>query len=322
MELEIIDIRRFEPEDFSCLLEAEARAWHDELRWDFAASARVITACLRDKRLSGYALVQAGRIRGYCFFFYDGEKGIIGDLYVHPEVAGLGHERKLLEHSLETLQATPGLRRIEAQLPHFPSAELEPCFLARQFQVYLRRFMSTSLESPRWKEQTAATAPASWLREDIEIIPWQKRLNDEAAEMLHRTYKQHVDALINDQYTSTLGTTRLIENIFNNQGCGDFLGQVSRMAIYRPTHQLAGILTVTCVRARTAHIPQVGVSPSYQGMGVGTAMMEAAFADLASEGYDQVTLTVTDSNAGAVRLYERLGFDTFKSFGAFIFPSP
>jgi len=63
----------------------------------------------------------------------------------------------------------------------------------------------------------------------------------------------------------------------------------------------------------------VGVGPSFQGLGVGTALMEAAFRDLAEEGFEQVTLTVTDANAGAVRLYQRLGFETFKTFGAFIF---
>jgi len=156
-------------------------------------------------------------------------------------------------------------------------------------------------------------------QEGIELIPWQKRFNSEAAEMLYESYRKHVDAVINDQYASVMGATRLVENIFHNQGCGDFLTHVSRMAVHRPTQKLAGILTVTRVRPRTAHIPQVGVGPSFQGLGVGTAMMEAAFQDLGEDGFDQVTLTVTDANAGAVRLYERLGFETFKTFGAFIY---
>jgi ribosomal protein S18 acetylase RimI-like enzyme len=320
---EIIDIRRFEPKEFSNLLEAESRAWLDTLRWDFAASTRVINACLREKRLSGYALVGEGGIRGYCFFFYDGEKGIIGDLYVHPELAGLGHERELLEHSLETLLGTPGLRRIEAQLPHYEREELESCFLTRRFQSFLRRFMSLSLAGRRQaataNPRPEPTAEKPWVREDIELIPWEKRFHDDAAELLYQSYREHVDALINDQYASTLGATRLIENIFHNQGCGDFLAQVSRMALHRPTRRLAGILTVTSVRPRTAHIPQVGVGPSFQGLGVGTALMEAGFQDLVHEGFEQVTLTVTDANAGAVRLYQRLGFETFKTFGAFIY---
>ncbi len=323
MGLEIIDIRRFGPNEFSNFLEAESRAWHEQLRWDFTASARIINACLRDQRLSGYALVGEKGISGYCFFFYDGEKGIIGDLFVRPELAGLGHERELLEHVLETLLGTPGLRRIESQLPHYQREELESCFQPHRFRSYLRRFMSLSLEG-RWRAAAGepASAPAAekpWVREGIELIPWQKRFHDDAAELLYQSYREHVDAAINDLYASVMGATRLVENICQNQGCGDFLTRMSRMAVHRPTQTLAGILTVACVRARTAHIPQVGVGPSFQGLGVGTAMMEAAFQDLAQDGYEQVTLTVTDTNAGAVRLYQRLGFETFKTFGAFIY---
>ncbi len=325
MGFEIIDIRRFETREFAPLLEAESCAWNDTLRWDFAPSVRVINSCLRDKRLSGYALVGEGGIRGYCFFFYDGEKGIIGDLYVHPELAGQGHECELLKHSLETLLGTPGLRRIEAQLPHYEREDLEACFLTRRFQTFLRRFMSLSLrgQHPASKTEGGSRPPADagWIREGIEVIPWQKRFNDDAAEMLYQSYRQHVDALINDQYASVMGATRLIENIYHNQGCGDFLTQVSRMAVHRPTQKLAGILTLTKVRPSTAHIPQVGVGPSFQGLGIGTALMEAAFRDLAEDGFEQVTLTVTDANAGAVRLYQRLGFNTFKTFGAFIYVS-
>jgi ribosomal protein S18 acetylase RimI-like enzyme len=314
---EIIDIRHFEPEEFSDLLQAEGKAWHSTLLWDFTASTRIINACLRDKRLSGYALVREGRVRGYCFFFDDGDKGIIGDLFVHPELTGQSREQELLEHVLETLLATPGLSRIEAQLPHYTLEELESCFVSHQFKSYLRRFMSLSLASRR--QGAELKAENAWSVEDIQMISWERRFNKDAAEMLYQAYKQHVDAAINDQYASTRGATRLIDNIFHNQGCGDFLEHVSRMAIHLPTQQLAGILSVTSVRRGTAHIPQVGVSPSFQGLGVGTALMEAAFQDLAREGFEQVTLTVTDANAGAVRLYQRLGFETFKTFGAFIY---
>ena len=324
MGLEIIDIRRFEAKDFSNLLEAESRAWDDTLRWDFGSSARIINSCLRDQRLSGYALVETGRIRGYCFFFYDGEKGIIGDLFVHPDFGEQGHERRLLEHALETLLGTPGLRRVEAQLPHYRLEDLASCFEPRQFRSYLRRFMSLPLEGfpqPAWQGagQPKPAVEKLWVRDGIEVVPWDKRLHDNAANLIYQSYRRHVDAMINDQYSSVMGAIRLIENIFHNQGCGDFLTHVSRMAVHRPTQQLVGILTVTQVRHRTAHIPQVGVGPSFQAMGVGTALMEAAFQDLAEQGYEQVTLTVTDANAGAVRLYQRLGFETFKAFGAFIY---
>ena len=81
---------------------------------------------------------------------------------------------------------------------------------------------------------------------------------------------------------------------------------------------MAAVLAMTAVRARTAHIPQIAVAPEFQGLGIGTAMMEMSFQRLAKQGYKEVTLTVTDRNSGAVRLYERMGFETFRAFGAFV----
>ena len=323
MGFEIIDIRRFEPKEFSNLLEAESRAWNDTLRWDFAASVRIINACLRDKRLSGYALVGEGRIRGYCFFFYDGEKGIIGDLSctrnwrARATSANCWSMRWRRSWGLPACAALkPSFRTTSARNWSPASCPAVPELSAPLHESFPGR---TAGQAAGAEPRTVLAAEKPWVREGIELIPWEKRFNDDAAEMLYQSYRQHVDALINDQYASVMGATRLIENIFHNQGCGDFLTRVSRMAVHRPTQQLAGILTVTSVRPRTAHIPQVGVGPSFQGLGVGTALMEAAFQDLAEEGFEQVTLTVTDANAGAVRLYQRLGFETFKTFGAFIY---
>jgi ribosomal protein S18 acetylase RimI-like enzyme len=325
---EIIDIRRFDAEEFTPLLEAESRAWRDELRWDFTSSARVVSTCLREKRLSGYALLLEGKIQGCCFFFYEGEKGLIGDLFVEPSCAGVAEALQLLEHVSETLLGTPGLRRVEAQLPHFSFAQLEPCFRARGFLGYLRRFMAASLlERPRFP--TPAGTPAdSRVRQgvppldDFVTVAWERRHDREAAQLLYNAYRQHVDAIINDQYSSLAGAGRLLENIVHHQWCGQCLPGVSRVAIHRPTQTLAGILAVTSVLPHTAHIPQVAVAKPYQGSGLGTALLEAAFQELARQGYRDVSLTVTDANAGAVRLYERLGFETFRSFGAFVFNRP
>ena len=321
---EIIDIRHFEVSQFSELLEAEARAWNQELYWDFTPSARVISNCLREKRLSGYALVLEGVVRGYCFFFCDGEKGLMGDLFVSPALAGLQQALELLEHANETLLATPGLRRVEAQLPHYTFEELEANFTSWNYSGYRRRFMSLFL--PQWHPQASSgftpSAPA-WRGapslDEFWITPCDKKYAREAAELLYGAYHDHIDAAINDQYISLAGATRLLDNILHHQGCGEFLEQVSKVAIHRRTRKLAGVLTVTAVRCDTAHIPQIAVARTLQGIGLGTALLESAFNDLAKAGYQQVSLTVTDANSGALRLYERLGFKTFRTFGAFVF---
>jgi ribosomal protein S18 acetylase RimI-like enzyme len=240
-------------------------------------------------------------------------------------VAGQRLERRLLDHVLETLMATPGLRRIEAQLPHFDREQLEPAFLAHKFRSYQRRFMKLRLGERPGKGsshgESTAPPPARKLRVpgDIRLIPWHRGYDQEAAELLYQAYRHHVDAVINDQYASVTGATRLLENIVYHQGCGEFLPRISQLAVHHPSEMLAGLLTVTAIRRPTAHIPQVAVAAAFQGRGVGTALMDAAFEDLDQDGFDEVTLTVTDANAGALRLYEKIGFETFKEFGAFIY---
>ena len=53
----------------------------------------------------------------------------------------------------------------------------------------------------------------------------------------------------------------------------------------------------------------VRVRPESQGAGVGTAAMEALEAEARRSGVSQLMLSVFFHNAGAIRLYERLGFE-------------
>ena len=321
---EIIDIRHFELSAFSELLEAESRTWNEKLYWDFTSSARVISNCLQDKRLAGFALALDGVVRGYCFFFCDGEKGLMGDLFVNPVPAGLEQALKLLEHANETLLATPGLRRVEAQLPHYTFEDLESNFTSWKYSGYRRRFMALLL--PEWQPhawsgpgRSHSTRRATASLDEFWITPCDKKYVREAAELLFGAYHNHVDAAINDQYSSLAGATRLLDNILYYQGCGEFLEQASKVAVHRLTRKLVGVLTVTAVRSDTAHIPQIAIARTLQGIGLGTALLESAFNDLAKAGFQRVSLTVTDANSGAFHLYERLGFKTFRTFGAFVF---
>ena len=243
----------------------------------------------------------------------------------------------LIEHVIETLLATPGLHRVEAQLPHFSFEALSACFRSHGFECYLRRFMAIPLSSGdslvpaqgsgapnlsaegagrgTWDGEGRLAAP---LPEGFAIEPWERKHDRRATELLFKAYRHHTDALINDQYNSLEGTSRLIENIVRHRGCGEYLSQHSVVAVHKPTRQLAGILALTAVRPATAHIPQIAVAREFQGKGLGAAMMDDAFNSLAEEADREVSLTVTDVNFGAVRLYERLGFETFRTFGAFV----
>ena len=324
MTPEIIDIRQFSAQAFEQLLDAESRAWDTELRWDYTASKRLISSCLDEKRLSGYALVNSGIISGYSFFFYEGEKGLIGSLFVAPNGEPLEPGLILLKHVIETLVATPGLRRVETQLPHFSMEQLDPCFRAHGFDSFLRRFMCLPL-SARWSasksysetgEQSTRPQPSSL--GGFLFIPWERKHDRAAAEVVLSAYRGHVDGQINDQYVSLAGAAHLVENIMTQRGCGEILPEASLVALHRPTQKLAAVLAVTGVRGRTAHVPQIAVAREFQGMSLGKRLMEMSFLEAARHGYEEITLTVTDMNAGAVRFYDRLGFQTLRTFGAFV----
>lgn len=310
--MEIIDIRHFDARDFAPLLESESQAWLSTLRWDYTPSARLISSCLADKRLSGYALMDRGQIRGYSFFLYEGEKGLLGGLYVEPDTIRRENASLLLDHVIETLKNTPGVLRVEAQLPHFALEDIEPCFRRQQFDVYLRRFMTLRLSG-----RPLSGLPAVW-NKHFAIEPWARKFDAEAARLLCRTYRLHVDSEINDQYRSVSGASHLIENIMHLRGCGEILPQASFAAIHRASGKLAGILALTAVRQTTAHIPQVAVDTEFQGRCAGAALMETGSREAERLGFEEITLTVTEANSGAVRFYERLGFETFQTFGAYV----
>ncbi|HUI41890.1 MAG TPA: GNAT family N-acetyltransferase [Terriglobia bacterium] len=319
MAPEIIDIRLLDASDFTPLLQAESRAWSEGLRWDYAPAARVITSCLADRRLSGYALVSAGRVEGYGFYVCEGEKGLIGDFFV-PNPYDMGeYTFRLLDHLIEVLLATPGVTRVEAQLPHFSAADLEPRFSTYGFKCYVRQFMAIPLAAHLAdREPLAGAALGRFAPEELVLEPWERRYDREAAQFIYQTYRGHIDAAINDQYASVAGATHLIENITELRGCGEPVPRASLVVLHAPTRRLAGLVALTAVAPTTAHIPQIAVGPEFQSRGLGTDLLRLAFRAASERNYREVSLTVTNLNRGAVRFYERLGFETFRTFGAFV----
>src|SRR5271157_1632746 len=115
--VEILDLRHFSSTDLRPLLDEEVETWGSLLSWDYRSSADMILRYVDAKILPGYAAVERGNIVGYSFFVYEGSKGVVGDLFVSPRRSD-AHQIKLqmAEHMVETLQQSPGIHRVEAQL--------------------------------------------------------------------------------------------------------------------------------------------------------------------------------------------------------------
>src|ERR1700745_429162 len=142
--VEILDLRHFSSVDLRPLLDDETRVWSRLLSWDYTSSADMILRSVDAKILPGYAAIARGRIFGYSFFVYEGSKGVIGDLFVaNGGRLPNAHEGevKLLTPGIETLQQSPGIHRVEAQLLVHEAGVLARPLLDQCFPRHPRLFL-------------------------------------------------------------------------------------------------------------------------------------------------------------------------------------
>jgi ribosomal protein S18 acetylase RimI-like enzyme len=311
--VEILDLRHFSSVDLRPLLEDEARVWGSLLSWDYSGSAEMILRYVDAKILPGYAAIERGKIFGYTFFVYEGSKGVVGDLFVanggrlpNPREV----ELRLLTHVIETLQQSPGIHRVEAQLLAHETGSVSRPFLDQGFNRHSRLFMVLELG------KHPLIAPV--VHPGIEIRHWTEADYQPAAAVITAAYRGHVDAQINDQYHTLSGSLRFLNNIVRFPGCGLFDAEASYAAVDRKAKNLIGLILCSRVRGDVGHVTQVCILPEYRSHGIGESLMAASVANLRKRGFTMLSLTVTEANARAVALYKRLNFETKRVFDAFV----
>ncbi len=315
--MEILDLRHFASNDLRPLLERESDTWLELLSWDYRGSAEMILRYIDAKILPGYAAIERGRIFGYCFFVYEGSKGVIGDLFVGngADAENLEKvrdtEQRLLTHVIDTLQSSPGIHRIEAQLLVHETGVAARPFMEEGFHRYQRLFMVHPLGDP----PKPLSKP---LASDIEIRPWSEVDYQPAAGVITAAYRGHVDSEINDQYRTMTGSLRFLNNIVRFPGCGVFDAESSFVAIHRQTRSQVGVILCSRVKDDVGHITQVCMMPDFRGKGIGEALIAATRANLKRRNFKMLSLTVTEANNRAVQLYLRLGFTIERVFDAFV----
>ena len=312
--MEILDLRHFSSADLRPLLEEEVYMWGRLLSWDYTTSAEMILRYMDAKILPGYAAIERGSIFGYSFFVYEQNKGVIGDLFVRD--GGRGYDRheveeRLLTHVIETLQQSPGIHRVEAQLLAHNTGEVARPFLQQGFSRHPRVFMNFDIG-----RHPQAALPT--LAPQFEIRPWSEQEYQSAAALITAAYRGHVDSEINDQYRTLAGSLRFLNNIVRFPGCGAFDPQASFLVFQRRTRTLIGLILCSRVRPDVGHITQVCVLPEYRSAGLGEAMLAASTKNLRGRGFHFISLTVTEANDRAIALYKRIGFESTRVFDAFV----
>ena len=311
--MEILDLRHFSSADLRPLLEDEIALWARLLSWDYTGSAEMVLRYIDAKILPGYAAIERGRVFGYSFFVYEGGKGVIGDLFVAnegrlPDYRAV--ETSLLTHVIETLQQSPGIHRVEAQLLAHDAGAVSQPFVSQGFQRHARLFMVLPLTS------APSSAPPPY--PEIELRRWSEHDYQNAAAVITTAYRGHVDSQINDQYRSLSGSLRFLNNIVRFPGCGTFDPESSFAAVHKPSGALIGLILCSRVRDDVGHVTQVCVLPEFRKYRLGESLVAITAAELRRRKFSLLTLTVTEANQRAVALYRRMGFDINRVFDAFV----
>jgi ribosomal protein S18 acetylase RimI-like enzyme len=311
-QIEVLDLRHFSARQLRSLLEREADVWRERLRWDYRSSTELLLQYLESRILHGFVALDQGRVCGYTFCVYEGHKAVIGDAFAsgHRTMSNADATRVLLVHMLEMLRHSPAVDRVESQLLLFDAGEFCDVFSGPEFSIYPRLFLELDLHAMA-VEPESRTLPAELL-----LTRWTPEDYQPAGDLIYNSYLGHEDAQINDQYKSLHGSLRFLHNIVRFPGCGVFEPNHSWMLRERQTGALVGMVLCSRVAGDVAHITQICLTHENRGKGLGILMLRCCAKELLSGGFNAITLTVTEANRKAVRLYDQFGFRVRHRFDA------
>ncbi len=313
-QIEILDLRHFNARQLRPILAQEAVLWRDRLRWDYTNSTELLLQYLDTQILPGFVALLAGRIVGYCFCVYEGNKAVIGDIYVLPDTPSrIAITHTLARHLIEVLAASPDIDRMEAQLLLYDTGIVSPPFTDAGFLIYPRLFLECDLQA------ILPSAQRARLSSSLSISAWLPGFYQPTAELIHAAYQGHIDAHINDQYRTLHGSLRFLHNIVRFPGCGVFDPAASWVLRESQSNALLGVILCSRIAEKVCHITQICVAPSLRGQGFGHLLLLHCMEGLRDRGFSTLSLTVSENNRAALRLYLSTSFIQRLRFEALVF---
>ncbi len=304
--LEEIDLHQIEG-----LLAEEIERYLEWYRWDFSATARLVRQLVTAHSLGGVALLAGERVVGYSYFVVEESKALIGDAYVCDSWASAESERLLMAATVEAVRAYPQVKRLEGQPMMLRYAYSHP-----GAERHERQFLDLELRDTRWPENFKAP-------EGYRIEPWNWRLEEDAAHLLYRAYRGHLDAGINDQYGLPARTRVYLSNMIRYPSCGSFSHECSFLVTDKRDGQVVGVLLASLSEVpggKVGHVAQLCVDPKVRTLGLGRFLMLAALTRFCELECGYSTLTVTAANHEAEKLYRSLGYVERTRLAAYVWP--
>ncbi len=315
-DIDLLPLTEMTVERLASLLDEQCDEWLKVFRWSYAEPSRLIRHVLKERELTGFAALVNEQVVGFAFYVTEEERASIGDLYVSPKWRGCGIDRRLAEALVSEIEGLGKIRRIESQSLTVANGDVEAFFAERGFTRFERAYMLCALPS------SAAQAPRRAFRRhsptpEISVHAWRDKDFEEAAHVIHFSYRGESDSRINSQYASITGCIELLSILTDSIWCGHFLPMISHTATDRESGNLIGVLLASRISKGVGHIGQISILPTYQDIGIGRRLLQAALDGFEQRGYEAVTLAVTKENQSALHLYEACGFCTIHTFSAY-----
>jgi GNAT superfamily N-acetyltransferase len=310
--MEVAPLRNSSIDQLRAVLREELETWDSQLTWDYGSAQELVKTFLSAGSMPGFTVTgDSGEPVGYTYYVIDRPVAFIGATYVQHASAGPEAYRLLLEPTISFLTKLKIVDRIEAQLFPF-NYDHEPIFTEHGFTALKRFFLSLELS-----RNTPLVSEQGQSKSRFRMIPWKRDLLKAGSEVIHDSYIGSPDHGLCRDYQSTEGCLRLLTNLTESPACGKFSDEDTKLAV-DGEGELCGVLVATRIRADTGMVPQLSIRRDCQGKGLGTRLMKSYLLGLQRQGLKRATLSVSQANSGAHRLYCRLGFELVKEFHAFI----
>lgn len=306
--MEIRPLRQFKSHELRNLFAQEREEWQRQLYWDYREPQRVIAAMMDTGSLPGFVALQDDSPVAYSFYVEVARKGLLGGCFASTMAAGEGAEECLLERSISALKENPEIYRIESQFINFREWPIARFFAGRDFSQFDRCFMVRDCQIEHLSRHPVAADLTQLSLGDL----------NEMAKLTLDTYTSVIDRKLTYHYQSLPECLEFLSNLVFRPGCGNFLPEASYSARDLRTNDLMGYVLTSRISPQDGHIPQIAVAPAHQGKGLGAELLGRAIRYLALNGYQRVSLTVTQSNSAALTLYQRFGFSIHFRFPAFV----
>jgi ribosomal protein S18 acetylase RimI-like enzyme len=144
--------------------------------------------------------------------------------------------------------------------------------------------------------------------------PWNRSMQRAHADAKYSSFRDELDSNVFACLGSRDGCQRLMHEISCRHG---FIAEATWLVTHvdSRTRQVRNAGTVQGIQdqAEVGSIQNLGIAPEHRGRGVGTALLVRSLCGFQSVGIKFVTLEVTSHNLGALRLYQRTGFQIVRT---------